>query len=72
MFRRLTRLLFGGEEVVSEDVKSSEVVEDGWLVVPHQGMVFNRIFRDITSLNQKILQITLTYSEYYSQRSVDV
>lgn len=67
MFRRLSRLLFGGEEVVSEDVKSGDVVEDGWLVVPHQGMVFIRIFTDVTYF-KKNFQNTLTCSEYYSQK----
>ena len=37
MFRTITRLLFGGEEKTPEDVKSGEVVEEGWLVVNHQG-----------------------------------
>lgn len=36
MFRTITRLLFGGEEKTPEDVKSGEVVEEGWLVVNHQ------------------------------------
>ncbi|KAM7402653.1 hypothetical protein PAMP_017873 [Pampus punctatissimus] len=37
MFRTITRLLFGGEEdETPEDVKSGEVVEEGWLVVNHQ------------------------------------
>ncbi|CAK6958370.1 tumor protein p53-inducible nuclear protein 2 [Scomber scombrus] len=36
MFRMITRLLFGGEVETPEDVKSGEVVEEGWLVVNHQ------------------------------------
>ncbi|XP_070706949.1 tumor protein p53-inducible nuclear protein 2 [Pempheris klunzingeri] len=36
MFKTITRLLFGGEEETPEDVKSGEVVEEGWLVVSHQ------------------------------------
>ncbi|KAK5872964.1 hypothetical protein PBY51_013616 [Eleginops maclovinus] len=36
MFRTITRLFFGGEEDTTEDVKSGEVVEEGWLVVNHQ------------------------------------
>ncbi|AWP03328.1 Tumor protein p53-inducible nuclear protein 2 isoform 2 [Scophthalmus maximus] len=35
MFRTLTRLIFGGEEENPEEVKSGEVVEEGWLVVNH-------------------------------------
>nr|CBN81018.1 Tumor protein p53-inducible nuclear protein 2 [Dicentrarchus labrax] len=36
MFKTITRLLFGVEEETPEDVKSGEVVEEGWLVVSHQ------------------------------------
>ncbi|XP_035518400.1 tumor protein p53-inducible nuclear protein 2 [Morone saxatilis] len=36
MFKTITRLLFGGEEETPKDVKSGEVVEEGWLVVSHQ------------------------------------
>ncbi|XP_069007742.1 tumor protein p53-inducible nuclear protein 2 [Embiotoca jacksoni] len=36
MFRTISRLFFGGEEEAPEDVKSGEVVEEGWLVVTHQ------------------------------------
>lgn len=36
MFKSITRLLFGGAEEAPEDVKSAEVVEEGWLVVSHQ------------------------------------
>ncbi|XP_059184357.1 tumor protein p53-inducible nuclear protein 2 [Centropristis striata] len=36
MFKTITRLFFGGEEETPEDVKSGEVVEEGWLVVSHQ------------------------------------
>ncbi|KAL3059163.1 hypothetical protein OYC64_011145 [Pagothenia borchgrevinki] len=36
MFKTITRLFFGGEEETPEDVKSGEVVEEGWLVVNHQ------------------------------------
>ncbi|KAL6111461.1 uncharacterized protein ACO6RY_08437 [Pungitius sinensis] len=35
MFKTITRLLFGGQEEAPEDVKSGEVVEEGWLVVSH-------------------------------------
>ncbi|XP_069368010.1 tumor protein p53-inducible nuclear protein 2 [Paralichthys olivaceus] len=35
MFRTITRLFFGGEEETPEEVKSGEVVEEGWLVVNH-------------------------------------
>ncbi|XP_071350811.1 tumor protein p53-inducible nuclear protein 2 [Trachinotus anak] len=36
MFKTITRLLFGGKEETTEEVKSGEVVEEGWLVVSHQ------------------------------------
>ncbi|KAM9860368.1 uncharacterized protein ACBR49_018430 [Aulostomus maculatus] len=37
MFRTITRLLFGGEEESPDDqLKSGEVLEEGWLVVSHQ------------------------------------
>ncbi|KAI3369521.1 hypothetical protein L3Q82_007731 [Scortum barcoo] len=36
MFKTITRLLFGGDEKTPEDVKSGDVVEEGWLVVSHQ------------------------------------
>ncbi|XP_042365159.1 tumor protein p53-inducible nuclear protein 2 [Plectropomus leopardus] len=36
MFKTITRLFFGGEEEIPEDVKSGEAVEEGWLVVSHQ------------------------------------
>lgn len=36
MLRTITRLLFGREEETPEDVKSGEVVEEGWHVVTHQ------------------------------------
>ncbi|XP_054473608.1 tumor protein p53-inducible nuclear protein 2 [Anoplopoma fimbria] len=36
MFKTITRLLFGGEEEATEDVKSGEVLEEGWLVVSRQ------------------------------------
>ncbi|XP_078103496.1 tumor protein p53-inducible nuclear protein 2 isoform X2 [Sander vitreus] len=36
MFKTITRLFFGGEEETPDDVKSGEVVEEGWLVVSHQ------------------------------------
>ncbi|XP_068451006.1 tumor protein p53-inducible nuclear protein 2 [Clinocottus analis] len=36
MFKSITRLLFGGAEETPGDVKSAEVVEEGWLVVSHQ------------------------------------
>lgn len=42
MFKTLTRLLFGGEEEAAEGVKSGEVVEEGWLVVTHQGQSCSR------------------------------
>ncbi|XP_034440579.1 tumor protein p53-inducible nuclear protein 2 [Hippoglossus hippoglossus] len=35
MFRTITRLFFGGEEETPKEVKSGEVVEEGWLVVNH-------------------------------------
>lgn len=54
MFRRLTRLFWGGEEEVSEDVQSGEVVDEGWLVVPHQGGHNIRIFIDITFLHLQL------------------
>jgi len=37
MFKSITRLLFGVAEEAPGDVKSAEVVEEGWLVVSHQG-----------------------------------
>lgn len=36
MFGIINRLLFGGEDKTPENVKSGEVVDDGWLVVNHQ------------------------------------
>ncbi|XP_035858411.1 tumor protein p53-inducible nuclear protein 2 [Sander lucioperca] len=36
MFKTITRLFFGGEEENPDDIKSGEVVEEGWLVVSHQ------------------------------------
>ncbi|XP_056293879.1 tumor protein p53-inducible nuclear protein 2 [Pseudoliparis swirei] len=36
MFKSITRLLFGVAEEAPGDVKSAEVVEEGWLVVSHQ------------------------------------
>ncbi|KAM4741695.1 tumor protein p53-inducible nuclear protein 2 [Anableps anableps] len=36
MFRKIVRLLFGGEEETPEEIKPGEVAEDGWLVVNHQ------------------------------------
>ncbi|GAA6221796.1 tumor protein p53-inducible nuclear protein 2 [Lates japonicus] len=36
MFKTITRLFFGGEEESPEEIKSGEVVEEGWLVVSHQ------------------------------------
>ncbi|KAA8593474.1 hypothetical protein FQN60_009590 [Etheostoma spectabile] len=36
MFKTISRLFFGGEEETCDDVKSGEVVEEGWLVVSHQ------------------------------------
>lgn len=44
MFKTITRLLFGGEEETPEDVKSGEVVEEGWLVVSHQGQSHSMLF----------------------------
>lgn len=41
MLRTIAHLLFGGGEEVPEEVKSAEVVEEGWLVVPHQGAESN-------------------------------
>ncbi|XP_062252019.1 tumor protein p53-inducible nuclear protein 2 [Platichthys flesus] len=35
MFRTITRLFFGGEEETPKEVKSGEVLEEGWLVVNH-------------------------------------
>ena len=37
MFRTITRLFFGGEEETPKEVKSGEVLEEGWLVVNHHG-----------------------------------
>uniref|UniRef100_A0A3Q3N3S9 Uncharacterized protein n=1 Tax=Mastacembelus armatus TaxID=205130 RepID=A0A3Q3N3S9_9TELE len=37
MFKTITRMLFGAEEETLEVIKSGEVVEEGWLVVTHQG-----------------------------------
>ncbi|KAG7493390.1 hypothetical protein JOB18_007751 [Solea senegalensis] len=36
MFRTINRLLFGGEEENPKEVKSEDVVDEGWLVVSHQ------------------------------------
>lgn len=36
MFRRIARLLFGGEEETPDEAKPGEPAEDGWLVVNHQ------------------------------------
>ncbi|XP_041639505.1 tumor protein p53-inducible nuclear protein 2 [Cheilinus undulatus] len=39
MFKTISRLLFGGEEEIPQEIKSGEVLEEGWLVVSHQEAV---------------------------------
>jgi len=63
MFRTITRLLFGGEEETPEDVKSGEVVEEGWLVVNHQAENQDAEVPDIHQSNSAINVDTATTLE---------
>ncbi|XP_034142951.1 tumor protein p53-inducible nuclear protein 2 isoform X2 [Esox lucius] len=68
MFRRLTSLFFGGDEDMSTDQrtsKSSEMLEEGWLLVDHQEAV-----NEVTLVEEQVVECANTSTYRYSNPPV--